>query len=120
MYKQIVSIDNKNYTLTTNRALFKTLYSICPEFFVAISDVNKQDKTEPSIYLNIAILSNLDIVFYEMIKREHPELTKEDSDALLLKFETEYDDASSHLMKFVIKVFTQGNPDSPKKKLDWQ
>ena len=110
-----INIGGKDYTLTANRKLIKTIYNIAPEFLNL-----GERKKEVRENVGVELISNLDILFFDMIKIAHPELTKEDSDAVLQQFEDEYSDVSNAIIELVMTTFTEGNKGSAKKKkINW-
>ena len=112
-----LEIAGKTYTFTANRSIVKTLYRIAP----SILELN--DKGEPNkegiLNAGLDIMANLDVLFYDMIKIAHPEITKEKSDEILDKCEEEYDNVQEKFLDFALSVFTLGDQKKNKKKIDW-
>lgn len=108
-----IEISGKKYTLTANRRIIKTLYSICPEM-LEMQDDNKEIDNRAGIN----VYANLDVLFYDMIKIAHSNITKEKSDEILEKFEEEYEEVESKLIDLALSVFQSGD-QIKKKKIDW-
>lgn len=111
-----IQIGDKKYTLTANRSIIKTLYAIAPDM-LKLNNKGKED-SESEAKVGIDLMANLDILFYDMIKVAHKDITKEKSDEILDKFESEYEDVQSALLNFAMSVFTTG--DQKKKKIVWE
>lgn len=109
-------IDNVEYHLVAKRSLLIRLKQIVPDLF-SIKD--EKEIEENQLELGLLMYDNMDVIFYEMIKVKHPNLTKEESDALFAKFCNEYDNAEESLLELMNSVFEQGIPNSKKKKLNW-
>lgn len=110
-----INIGGKDYILTANRKLIKTIYNVAPAF-LNVSGKNKETNENVSVDL----VANLDILFFDMIKIAHPELTKEDSDAVLQQFCDEYAGVDNAIINLAMSVFTEGNKGSAKKKtINW-
>ena len=108
------------YTLTANRHIINTLYSIAPEMLKISQSKNDSEIEESAeIETGLKILANLDVLFYDMIKIAHENISKERSDEILEAFESEYEDVQNNLIKFAMSVFTEGDTMKTKKKLDW-
>ena len=119
MKTRIIEVAGKKYTLTANRGIIRTIATIAPEM-LKLSSLTDADEIEKSeVDVGIKIMSELDVLFYDMIKIAHPELTKEKSDGILESFENEYSDVQANLIKFAMSVFSEGNPNTKKKKLNW-
>ena len=110
-----IQIGDKKYVLTANRTIIKTLYNIAPDM-LKISE-GKQD-SESQAKAGVDLMANLDVLFYDMIKVAHKDITKEKSDEILEKFENEYEDVQSELLNLAMSVFTTG--DQKKKKIVWE
>lgn len=110
-----IQIGDKKYVLTANRSIIQTLYDIAPDMLKLKE--GEQD-TESKAKAGIQLMANLDKLFYDMIKVAHKEITKEKSDAILEKFDNEYEDVQGELLNFVMSVFTTG--DQKKKKIVWE
>lgn len=110
-----ITIGGKKYTLTANRSIIKTLYSIAPEML----DLNNvKNNTNNNAKVGVEIMANLDKIFYDMIKVVNKDITKEKSDEILDKFENEYEDVQNELLNLAMSVFTTG--DQKKKKIIWE
>ena len=110
-----VEIKGKNYKLTANRKLIKVISEICPSI-LKLNDGKVGD--DNGVELGVDILADLDILFYEMLKPAHPDISKETADKILENFEDEYADVANNLITFAMSSFTQGDQTS-KKKLNW-
>lgn len=120
MKTRIIEVAGKKYTLTARRSIIKTIADICPELLDLGSDKNPQEFDDKvGFELGVKVMSELDVLFYDMIKVAHPEITKEKSDDILESFENEYNDVQANLLKFAMSVFTEGNPSQSKKNLNW-
>lgn len=119
----MIEVAGKKYTLTTNRNIIKILYDIVPQLLQI--DVNPTK--DPEAYGKamgtlgmLKLMSELDVVFYNMIKVAHPEITKEKSDEILDNFDAEYNNVQDKLLEFAFaSVFEEGNPSQLKKNLNW-
>lgn len=111
-----IEIGGKKYTLTANRSIIKTLYKIAPDM-LKISEKGKRD-SEAEARASVDVMANLDILFYDMIKVAHKDITKEKSDEILDKFESEYEDVQNAILQLALSVFTTG--DQKKKKIVWE
>lgn len=110
-----VTIKGEKYKLTANRRLIKVIAKICPSILKLNND-NFNDNNGAE--LGVDILADLDILFYEMLKPEHPNITKETADQILENFEDEYADVANNLITFAMSSFTQGD-QIKKKQLNW-
>lgn len=119
MKTRIIEVAGKKYTLTANRKIIKTIAYIAPEMLKLVSSKDAKEKEVSSVDVGIKIMSELDVLFYDMIKIAHPEISKDKSDEILEVFESEYEDVQSNLINFAMSVFTEGNPNTRKKKLNW-
>lgn len=114
-YIKEVEIKGKNYKLTANRKLMKTIYQICPEALKI--DIENSDEEKKAL-MGVELFANLDILFYEMLKPLQPDISKETSDKILENFEEEYSDVRESLVNFASSSFTQGD-QTKKKQLNW-
>ena len=117
-----IEVAGKTYTLTANRNIMKIIYDIAPELLkLDIDPENDMAKFKNALgtFGTLKIISELDVVFYNMIKVAHPEISKEKSDEILDNFDAEYEDVSDNILAFAFSVFTDGNPNIKKKKLNW-
>lgn len=113
--KKEIEIGNKKYTLTANRSIIKTLYEIAP----SILETNATKKSQKEeIKVGLDLMANLDVLFYQMIKIAHSNITKEKSDEILEQFEIEYDGVQEALLGLALSVFQQGDQEK-KKKINW-
>ena len=120
MKSKIIEVAGKKYTLVANRNIIKTISDICPEILNLSSAGNaKEIEKSISVTLGIKIMSNLDVLFHDMLKIVHKEISKEKSDEILELFESEYNGVQENLIKFALSVFTEGNPKQSKKNLNW-
>lgn len=110
-----VEIKGKNYKLTSNRHLIKVIANICPEL---LKIENKDNEGNKDAKIGIDIFADLDILFYEMLKPAHPDISKETADKILDNFEEEYADVGNNLITFAMSSFTQGD-QTKKKQLNW-
>nr|DAK86202.1 MAG TPA: hypothetical protein [Caudoviricetes sp.] len=115
--KKKIEIDGKKYTLTANRTIIKTICNIAPDLLKFVKNKNiSEDEVE--VVCGVDVMANLDILFYDMIKIVHKDITKEKSDEILDKFENEYEDVQTELINLAMSVFTTG--DQKKKKIVWE
>lgn len=112
-----ITIGDKKYTLTANRSIIKTLYKIAPDM-LKFSQGGDNVDSELQTQMGMDVMANLDILFYDMIKIAHKDITKEKSDEILDKFENEYEDVQTELINLVMSVFTTG--DQKKKQIIWE
>lgn len=115
MVQRRITIGDKKYTLTANRSIIKTLYKISPDL-LKIRD-GKENETEARA-VGVDLVAGLDILFYDMIKVVHKDITPEKSNEILDKFDSEYEDVQTELFNFAMSVFTTG--DQKKKKIVWE
>ena len=112
--KKEIEIGNKKYTLTANRSIIKTLYEIAP----SVLEINATKRGQQNeIKVGLDLMANLDVLFFQMIKVAHSNITKEKSDEILEQFEKEYEGVQEALLELALSVFQQG--DQKKKKIDW-
>lgn len=110
-----IEIGGVFYTLTPTRKLIKTVYNIAPDFL----KMNVKNK-EANENVSIELLANLDVLFFDLIRVAHPQLSKEDSDIILKQFSDEYADVDNAIITLAMSVFTEGNKGSAnKKKINW-
>lgn len=110
-----INIGGKDYILTANRKLLKTIYNIAPDFL----DLDNKDK-KGSKKISIDLIADIDILFFDMLKIAHSEIDKEESDKILEQFNNEYADGDNALINLAMSVFTEGNKGSAKKKkINW-
>ena len=112
-----INIGGKEYTLTANRKIIKTIYNVSPEFLDIIEGSKVGKKQQSAI--SIELIANVDTIFFDMIKIAHPHIDKEESDKILEQFCQEYEGVDNALINFAISVFTDGNQGSAKKKIQW-
>lgn len=115
MAQRRITIGDKKYTLTANRSIIKTLYKISPKL-LEIKEDGKDDSAAKEFSVDLA--AGLDILFYDMIKVAHKDITQEKSNEILDKFDSEYEDVQTELLNFAMSVFTTG--DQKKKKIEWE
>lgn len=117
---KVLEVAGKRYTLTANRKIITTIASICPEL-LKFSDKKGKQKMNESEEANIGlkILGNLDVLFYDMIKIAHPEITKERSDEILDLADEEYNNFQDSLINLATSAFESSTPNTSKKNLNW-
>lgn len=115
MAQRKITIGDKKYTLTANRSIVKTLYNISPEL-LKVREGKSNSDLEAKCGLDL--VAGLDILFYDMIKVVHKDITPEKSNEILDKFDSEYEDVQTELLNFAMSVFTTG--DQKKKKIVWE
>jgi hypothetical protein len=115
-----IEVAGKNYTLTVKRNILIKLNEICPEILRMNSKDNEKELTEDlEIDAAIRLSANMDVLFYDMIRIAHPEISRDTSDNIYEKFTDEYGDVEISLVNFIKEVFTGGIPAENKKKLNW-
>lgn len=116
-----IEIAGKKYTLTVKRNIIPKLYEICPEALKLNAGVKSETEvnTDEEIMFSVKLIANMDVLFYDMIKVAHPEISKDKSDEIYENFVDEYEDSSRALLNFIKSVFTGGIPKENKKKLNW-
>ena len=119
MRTKVIEVGGEKYTLTVRRNLIAKLNEICPEVLRLEKEDLKNLSRDDEVDVSIKITANMDILFYDMIKIAHPELSKDESDDIYDKFLDEYSDVEKSLMKFIKSVFTGGIPKENKKTLNW-
>ena len=115
MIQRRITIGDKKYTLTANRSIMKTLAKISPDL-LKIKDGKMTKEREAEF--GIDLYAGLDILFHDMIKVVHKDITPEKSSEILDKFENEYEDVQTALIDLAMSVFTTG--DQTKKKITWE
>ena len=119
MRTKVIEVNGEEYTLTAKRNIIMKLNEICPEAILLQTGKIKSLSDEEEAVASIRLSANMDILFYDMIKIAHPELSKEESDEIYECLVDEYDDVVESLLKFIKSVFTGGIPKENKKKLNW-
>ena len=117
--KKHIEVNGKEYTLTVKRSMFIELQNIVPELIKFGENGGKNVTKEMEVEASLKIYDNMDKIFYSMIKIEHPELTKEQSDEIYEAFYNEYNDVDEKLIEFMQSSFTDGIPRENKKNLNW-
>ena len=110
-----ITIGGKDYILTANRNIIKTINEICPQILKATSKHSVEN--EDNVKYGIEMFAKIDVIFYEMIKIAQPSLTKEESDKILDEFESEYNGVLQALISLAMSVFPKD--DQNKKKIVW-
>lgn len=118
MRKRQIEVSGKTYTLTVKRKLIFKMQELCPEL-LKIRFANKEISLDEKIDASIKLSGSIDEIFYNMIKIEHPEISREKSDEIYEKFTDEYEDVEENLMNFIYESFTSSIPTENKKKLNW-
>ena len=118
MRKRQIEVGDKKYTLTVKRKLIYVIQSVCPEM-LKIQITGKEFSIDDRLDASIKLSSSMDEIFYNMIKVEHPEITREKSDEIYEKFTDEWSDAEECLIKFIYESFTNSIPTENKKTLNW-
>lgn len=111
-----IQIGDKKYTLTANRRILKTLYAIAPDMLKL--DGTKKSAEDLQAKIGIDLVTEIDRLFYDMIKVVHKDITREKSDEIFDKFDSEYEDVQTELLNLAMSVFTTG--DQKKKKVIWE
>lgn len=115
-----IEIDGKEYKLKVNRSIIKTLNSVAPDLLKTTSKKTAKEieGDETAISAGLDIFVNLHVVFHDMLKHNHPEITLDGAEDLLNLFEAEYDGVQESLINFAMSVFNQGD-QKKKKKITW-
>lgn len=119
MRTRLIEVGGKKYTLTVKRSIIVKLHEICPELLRMGNNDAEDSSKSLEIDLSIRLSANMDVLFYDMIKIAHPELSREKSDEIYEKLVDEYEDVEISLINFIKEVFTGGIPKENKKKLNW-
>ena len=124
-----IQIGKKTYTLTANRRIIKTIYSICPEVLTIGNDLKSQNKTalpatevaELGTPCALQLPAPLHHSFFDMLRIAHPEITREKASDLLDQMFEEYDDVQDKLLELAMSVFPDASQETKvvKKKIDW-
>lgn len=128
--KREVEINGKFYTLSVKRSILFRIASIAPELLKINQnskkgnnsvgeDVSQAEKEVLSINAMEKLYDNMNIIFYEMLRERHPEITLEKSNEIYYNFCNEYNDVDDKLFSLIETVFTQGIPRENKKNLNW-
>lgn len=118
-----IEVGGKKYTLTCRRSMIFNISKTIPEC-VKISQKSKsvsdsEEKESLAYDAGALIYDHIDVIFYEMIRIAHPDITKEKSDSIYDAFYKEYNDVDEHILDFFYEAFTDGIPREKKKNLDW-
>lgn len=114
-----IEVAGKKYTLTVKRSIILKLNEICPEI-LRIDNSNVENiSRDLEIDVAVRLSANMDVLFYDMIRVAHPEISREKSDEIYENFVDEYGDVEISLVNFIKEVFTGGIPTENKKKLNW-
>lgn len=127
-----IEVKGKKYTLTVKRSILFKIAQICPEA-IKIAKVAKNKNggqlTDEDIENCLGndcameavskLYDNMPILFYELIKVAHKDISMETSDKIYWDFYDEYNDVDEHLYDFIQSVFMNGIPKEKKKNLDW-
>lgn len=117
---KILEIAGKKYTITANRRIIYTISKICPELLeFANEKASSKDLKVQEAMVGVKIFGSLDVLFYDMLKIAHPEISKEKSDTLLELADEEYNDFQEKLMELATSAFVSSTPNTSKKELNW-
>lgn len=117
---KILEIAGKKYTITANRSIIYTISRICPELLeFANKKESLKEQKEKEAMIGVKIFGNLDVLFYDMLKIAHPEISKEKSDTLLELADEEYNDFQEKLMELAQSAFVSSTQGKSKKNLNW-
>lgn len=126
-----IEVNGKLYTLTVQRSIIFKIATIVPEvlnIYKKSKQEGKNDNKELSQEALVELLNesaidklydNMNVIFYEMIKVRHKDISFETSNKIYADFNKEYNDVDENLMALIEKVFTQGIPRENKKDLSW-
>ena len=118
-----IEIGDKTYILTVTRGLSLRMAKVAPEFVKMAKKSNanltEEEEFNFAVDYSSSIYDNMDVLFYEMIKIHHKNISKETSDKIYLRFCEEYNDVDSHLLAFFRTSFTDGIPRENKKTINW-
>lgn len=128
--KREVEINGKFYTLTIKRSVLFRIAFVAPELLKIYKsslkgndsqgdDVSRIEIESLSVDAMNKLYDNMNIIFYEMLRERHPEITLEKSNEIYYNFCNEYNDVDDKLFSLIETVFTQGIPREDKKNLDW-
>ena len=126
-----IEVNGKSYILTVQRSIIFKIATIVPEV-LKIYKKSSQSDNKPREELSQEALvelfnestidklyDNMNVIFYEMLKVKHKEISFETSNKIYADFNKEYNDVDEKLMTLIEKVFTQGIPRENKKNLNW-
>ena len=128
-----IEVNGKKYVLTVQRSLLFRIATIVPEILNFAKESKSQEgelekeqimsqERMVELFNNSTIdklYDNMNVIFYEMLKHQHKDISFEKSNEIYLNFCYEYNDVEEHLMALIEKVFTQGIPRKEKKNLNW-
>lgn len=122
-----IEVKGKKYTLTAKRSIIFRLNAISPELIKIFKfnqeGSNKKISEEELLDLEATaggkLYDNINVLFYEMIKTAHPDITEQKSNEIYWDFQSEYNDVDEKLISFLYSAFTDGIPREKKKNLDW-
>lgn len=123
--KKEIEINDEFYTLTVNRSILYKIAMIIPEVIEINNHSGKDSKMsdEEKADLNFTVMDklyeNMNLIFYEMLKVEHKNISLEMSNEIYENFHKEYNDVDEKLMSLIEMVFTQGVPREKKKNVNW-
>lgn len=120
MKTKIIEVAGKKYTLTATRDIINTINVCFPELLdLTKAKTASEIELTDNVALGMKIFGKLDVLFYDMIKIAHPEITREKSSEILDLMFDEYDDVLENLIRFAFSVFPEGTPKVKKKSLNW-
>ena len=126
-----IEINGKFYTLTVQRSNIFKIATIIPEVLNIYKKSSQSDKKTNEELSQEALVElfnestidklydNMNVIFYEMLKVKHKNISFETSNKIYADFNKEYNDVDEKLMTLIEKVFTQGIPRENKKNLNW-
>ena len=128
-----IEVNGKHYTLTVRRSILFRIANIAPELLKIYDNSKKKDglgdeansasQEDEMMSLEATagekLYDNMNLIFYEMLKENHSDISLEKSNEIYYNFCNEYNDVDEHLFKLIETVFTQGIPRDKKKNLNW-
>jgi hypothetical protein len=117
-----INIGGKDYVLTIKRSMLISLAKVVPELIKInrlAGNASEEELAELQFAAGASIYDNIDVIFHEMIKIRHKDITKEKSDEIYLQFCDEYEDVDEKILDFFLETFTGGVPKENKKKINW-
>ena len=126
-----IEVNGKTYFLTVKRSILFRIAKIAPELLKIYDKSKKEDglggddvsqEDEMMSLKETAgekLYDNMNIIFYEMLKDNHKDISFEKSNEIYYDFCNEYNDVDEHLFGLISTVFTQGIPRENKKNLNW-
>lgn len=117
-----IEVNGKTYTLTARRSIIFSMAKLSPKVLQIMSkdkQASKDEESELNLSVSEILYDNMNVVFYEMIRIAHPDISLNKSNEIYYDFCREYNDVDEKLLNLITSVFSDGIPREQKKNLDW-